>query len=324
MTVLFSLLLIAVGIVALIWGSNFLIDNAAVLAKRFGVSTLLIGLTVVAFGTSAPELATSVVAALQGFPELAMGNVIGSNIANLALVLGVAGIIHPLTAHGGFVKRDVPFMLLTSLLLVPLTLDVNGDGLGEVSRLEGGVLVVLLIAYMMLLVRSDTPADVDEVTEALQEHKDDPLWKVAGLAVLGMVLLVVGAQLLVQGASSLARTFGISDRVIGVTVVALGTSLPELAATIVAALKREVDIIVGNLVGSNIFNILSIIGVTAVVRPLVLPPEVANVDFWVMLVVSVITGGLLAWRTRFGKLEGISLVSIYGLYIAYIAVTQFS
>jgi cation:H+ antiporter len=177
---------------------------------------------------------------------------------------------------------------------------------------------------MMLLVRSDTPADVDEVTEALQEHENDPVWKVASLALVGMVLLVVGAQLLVQGASDLARMFGISDRVIGVTVVALGTSLPELAATIVAALKREVDIIVGNLVGSNIFNILSIIGVTAVVRPLVLPPEVANVDFWVMLTVSVITGGLLAWRARFGKLEGIGLVSVYGLYIAYIALTQFS
>ena len=323
MTVLFSLLLIAVGIVTLIWGSNFLIDNAAVLAKRLGVSTLLIGLTVVAFGTSTPELATSLVAALQGFPELAMGNVIGSNIANLALVLGIAGIIHPLTAGSGFVKRDVPVMLLTSLLLVPLTLDGSGDGLGQVSRLEGGFLIVLLITYLMFLVRSDTPADVDEVTEALQEHKNDPLWKVLGLALIGMVLLVVGAQLLVQGASSLARTFGISDRVIGVTVVALGTSLPELAATIAAALKREVDIIVGNLVGSNIFNILSIIGLTAVVRPLVLPPEVANVDFWVMLTVSLITGGLLAWRRRFGKLEGIGLVSIYGLYIAYIALTQF-
>jgi cation:H+ antiporter len=179
------------------------------------------------------------------------------------------------------------------------------------------------MAYMMLLVRSDTPADVDEVTEALREHQDDPLWKVAGLAVVGMVLLVVGAQLLVQGASSVARTFGISDRVIGVTVVALGTSLPELAATIAAAVKREGDIIVGNLVGSNIFNILSIIGIAAIVRPLVLPPEVANVDFWVMLVVSFITGGLLAWRARFGKLEGIGLVSIYGLYIAYIAIVQF-
>lgn len=324
MTVLFSLLLIAVGIAALIWGSNFLIDNAAVLAKRFGVSTLLIGLTVVAFGTSAPELATSVVAALQGFPELAMGNVIGSNIANLALILGVAGIIYPLTVGRSFVWRDVPFMLLTSVLLVPLTLDMDGDGLGQVSRLEGTFLVLLLVAYMMLLLRSDTPADVDEVTEALQEHQNDPLWKVAGLALVGVVLLVVGAQLLVQGASHLARTFGISDRVIGVTVVALGTSLPELAATIAAAVKREGDIIVGNLVGSNIFNILSIIGVTAVVRPLVLPPEVANMDFWVMLAVSLITGGLLAWRARFGKLEGLGFVSIYGFYIAYIALTQFS
>lgn len=312
-----------VGIAALIWGSNFLIDNAAVLAKRFGVSTLLIGLTVVAFGTSAPELATSVVAALQGFPELAMGNVIGSNIANLALILGVAGIIYPLTVGRSFVRRDVPFMLLTSLLLVPLTLDVNGDGVGQVSRLEGGLLIILLMAYMMLLVRSDTPADVDEVTEALREHQDDPLWKVVSLAFVGMMLLVVGAQLLVQGASSVARTFSISDRVIGVTVVALGTSLPELAATIAAAVKREGDIIVGNLVGSNIFNILSIIGVAAVVHPLVLPPEVANVDFWVMLVVSFITGGLLAWRARFGKLEGIGLVSIYGLYIAYVAIVQF-
>jgi cation:H+ antiporter len=330
---------VVLGIAALIWGSNFLIDNASILAKRLGVSSLLIGLTVVAFGTSAPELAASIASALEGLPDLAMGNVIGSNTANLALVMAVAGLIYPLTVARKLIQRDVMMMLATSVLIAVVTRDFNGDGLGTITRLEGLMLVALLFAYVGMLVRSDHLSDQldDHVPAgaelaAPQDHhptevpqqKDDALWKGISLALLGIGLLVGGANVLVYGASVLARQFGISERVIGVTVVAVGTSLPELASCIAAALKRQGDMIVGNLVGSNIFNVLSIIGITSLVKPLVLAPEHTNVDFWVMLLVASLTGGVLLFQPRFDRRHGLVMLSIYSGYIAYIAVVRFA
>ncbi|MEM6428420.1 MAG: calcium/sodium antiporter [Deinococcota bacterium] len=361
MTILVPLGAVIIGIAALIWGSNFLIDNASILARRLGVSSLLIGLTVVAFGTSAPELAASIASALEGLPDLAMGNVIGSNTANLALVMAVAGLIYPLTVDRKLIRRDVIMMLATSILIMVVTWDGSGDGLGRISRLEGFIMVGLLLAYVSMLIRSDAISsrvgrkdtfsddiDVDDVDAStsryvanpvsgnaastlassednfLHQPQDNALWKVISLALVGIALLVGGANVLVYGASVLASQFGISERVIGVTVVAVGTSLPELASCIAAALKRQADMIVGNLVGSNIFNVLSIIGITSAIKPLVLVPESGNVDFWVMLGVSALTGGLLVFRPRFGRRHGLTMLSIYSAYISYIALTRFA
>ena len=300
-----------------------LIRHASALAQRLGVSSLLIGLTLVAFGTSAPELAASLVANQQGFPTLAMGNVLGSNTANIALVLALAALIAPVMAEKALLRRDVPIMLLTSLLLLPLTWDYNGDGWGEIGRLEGAAMLLLLFGYVALLWRSDRETLLEDSHEApLEEQAQPGLGRMAFYALLGIGLLVLGANWLVQGASSLARTLGISERVIGVTMVAIGTSLPELAAAIAAARKRLGGIVVGNVIGSNIFNVLSILGVTSLVKPLAVVPEVANVDFWVMLAVGTLAGLLLLWRGRLARLEGAMLLTVYAVYMAYIAVLQ--
>lgn len=318
MSITLALIFILIGIVALYFGGDFLVDNAAKLAHRFGVSALFIGLTVVAFGTSAPELAAGLVAAARGSADLVMGNVIGSNTANLALVLGVAALICPIVATRALIRRDIPVMLVTSLLLIPLTWD------GHLHRWQGLLLVVLLAAYIIFLLQSDDN-DVTEISQELSEHShDSPLWHLVAMSTVGAVLLVAGAQFLVRGAVTLAQVAGISERVIGVTLVAVGTSLPELAASVIAAMKKQGDIIIGGLIGSNIFNILSIIGITALVYPLELAPEMANVDFWVMIGVSIVAGIFLWVNAKFSKLEGAIMLVLYGAYMGYLGWLEFA
>ena len=310
--------LIIAGIVCLYFGGDYLIDNAAKLARHFGVSTLFIGLTVVAFGTSAPELAAALTAAFQGADDLVMGNIIGSNIANLALVMGVAALIYPLATTKSFVRREVPFMIGTSLLLLVLTFGAGEDGLARINRLEGLLLFGLLVGYVVVLLRSDEQSEIEATASELEEVEDEGVARPLIFAAVGAVLLVAGAQLLVGGATGLARAAGISERVIGITLVAVGTSLPELAASVAAALKKEGDIILGNLVGSNIFNVLSIIGITSMVVPLNVPPEFYSPDFWTMIGVSVIVAIFLTLRLKFTRIEGLIVLAIYAVYIGYI------
>lgn len=318
MSISLALIFIAIGIVALYFGGDFLVDNAAKLAHRLGVSPLFIGLTVVAFGTSAPELAAGLVAAARDSADLVMGNVVGSNTANLALVLGIATLICPIVATRALIRRDLPTMLLTSLLLIPLTWD------GSLERWQGLLLVVILLSYVIFLLRSDN-SDIADISEELDEHSHaTPFWRLLTLSALGAVLLVAGAQFLVRGAVTLAQLAGISERVIGVTLVAVGTSLPELAASIIAAMKRQGDIIIGNLIGSNIFNILSIIGITALIYPLELSPEIANVDFWVMMGVSALAGIFLWSNAQFSRLEGAVMLVLYASYMGYLGWLEFA
>jgi cation:H+ antiporter len=287
--------------------------GAVGIAGRLGVSPLIIGLTLVGFGTSTPELVTSVQAALTGSPGIAVGNVVGSNIANILLILGVAAVVAPIAAErAGFLRDGTALVLATALgVVIVLT--------GSLGRLSGGLLVAALVAYLVTIVvmakRAGAAPDA-EVPTAPQGTG-----KAALLFLGGLVLTVLGARFLVQGAVTIAEGFGVSEAVIGLTLVALGTSLPELVTSVVAARKGEGGVALGNVLGSNVYNILGILGVTALVRPLTVPPQIASVDVWVM---AGATAALLAvvvsgWRVT--RVEGAALIVAYAAYIGWLATT---
>jgi cation:H+ antiporter len=311
--VLFDILLVLTG-VALLWGGGeSLIRGAVALARALGLTPLVIGMTVVSFGTSAPELAATLAAAFRGAPEVAFGNVVGSNIANLGLILGLTALVWPLETEATFLKREVPFMLLSSTLLFPVALN------GIVSRLEGGVLFALLIAFLVYLTRREREGA--QVEAEFDREYGGATYSVASsvlLVALGVALLVVGAQSLVTGGISIATRVGISERVIGLTLVALGTSLPELAACIVAALKKEGDIVLGNIIGSNIFNVLCILGLTPMVHPLAIDASAIGLDLTAMLILSLLVWPFLATNLRLERWEGFVLVALYGLYVGWL------
>ena len=309
-----DLLAIVIGIALLFGGGELLVRNASALARAWGLSPMVVGLTIVAFGTSSPELAASLTAALQGSPQIALGNVVGSNIANIALVLALVALVRPPTATAAFLRREVPIMVGAAALLLVLLVG------GTVGRAEGALALLLLVAYLLVLLR---PAEEKaEVREAFAEEYGGSArtstWAAALLVVLGLALLVGGANVLVLGATSLARDFGLPEMVIGLTLVAVGTSLPELATSLIAAAKRQSDIALGNIVGSNIFNVLGILGATAVVRPLRIPYEAIAIDLWVMLGLSVLLVPFLVSGLRLGRREGALLLALYLGYVAYL------
>lgn len=302
------------GVGLLYFGGEALVRNASVLARSWGMRPMVVGLTVVAFGTSAPELAASLTAALQGAPEIAIGNVIGSNVANVALILAITAVIYPLRTEARFLRREMPIMVGTAALLAAFLL---GGGIG---RAEGAVLVLFLAGYLVLLLRAgEAQEEAPEVTASFRRAyagRASPVpWRAVLGALVGLGLLVAGAQALVAGATSLARGFGVPELIIGLTLVAVGTSLPELATSIIAAVKREPEIALGNIVGSNIFNVLGIVGATAIVRPVVVPFEAVALDLGVMLALSVLLVPFLVSGLRLGRREGTLLL---GLYLAYV------
>lgn len=301
----FALIVLGVGLLYL--GGEWLVRFASSLAARLGLSPLLIGLTVVAFGTSAPELAASLAATLNGSPAIAVGNVVGSNTANLGLILGLCALLGSISSLG-VVQREVPLMLLVSGL--PF-LWFSDDKMG---RLEGLSAFLLLLGYLVWMFRQ-APRE-DSGREAAQTRH--PLWLTLLGLVGGLVLLVLGAQVLVEGATTLARTLGVSERVIGLTLVAVGTSLPELASSLVATFRRETDMVLGNLIGSNLFNLLGILGVTSLATPLALPFEAIRFDLFVMLGVAAVTSAFLLTRRQLVRWEGLVLVLGYSAYVAWL------
>lgn len=307
---LVDVLLLVAGIALLYFGGEALVDGAAGLARRLGMSTLVIGLTVVAFGTSAPELAATLTATFDGAPDLGLGNVVGSNIANIGLILGLSALFLPLHTTRRFILRELPFMVGCSALLVPL---IANDLIG---RPEGLALLGLLVAYLATMyltgrVEPDESDDDDEVPST---------GRALGFVALGSVLLVAGAKLLVNGGVGIAVDLGVSERVIGLTMVAFGTSLPELASSIAAARRGESDLVLGNVVGSNVFNVLCILGVTATVIPMEVAGEDALYDVWAMLALSILVPVLLWKGRRMGRLEGVGLLMVWGVWIATLAV----
>jgi len=308
-----DVILVLAGIALLYIGGEALVRGAVALARSLGWSPLVIGLTVVSFGTSSPELASTLAASLRGAPEVAFGNVVGSNIANVGLILGLTALIWPLETTGRFIKQEVPFMLVSSLLLFPLIAN------GMIGRLEGLFLFVLLVIFLLYLMRREQEDSTVEATFD-KEFGGTKLSSAAsiGLVILGIGLLVAGAHALVTGGVNLARILGVSERVIGLTLVALGTSLPELAASLVAGLRKEGDIVLGNIIGSNIFNVLCILGITPMVHPLVVDASAVWLDLTAMLVLSLLLWPLLANRLRLERWEGFVLLAFYGLYIAWL------
>lgn len=306
-----SIALLIGGVVLLYAGGEVLVNSASNLARAFGLGPLVIGLTVVAFATSSPELFATLVGVLEGAPDLSMGNVLGSNIANIALILGLSALLRPLVGRGHFLRREIP--LLIAVALVPFLVLMDG----EISRLEGAVLFALLVGYLVYLLRNGEPPEVIHEYAAQFEHPPWPRWQGALGVAGGLALLVLGAHLLVDGAVDIARMLGISERVIGLTLVAFGTSLPELASSLVAARRREGDIVLGNIVGSNIFNVLCVLGLTATVRPIAVVRSTITLDLWTGLALSValLPLLLLGRRMRLARGEGAVLLASYLVYI---------
>jgi cation:H+ antiporter len=306
-------LLLVVGLVLLVVGADVLVRGAARLAANFGIPSLVIGLTVVAFGTSAPELAVSVKAAYSGQAELAIANVVGSNIFNILFILGVSAIIAPLVVSQQLIRQDVPIMIGVSLLAVLMALD------GQINRLEAAVLALGLIVYTSFLFYQGRKQGADAVDGEVDEllGVEVPAWKNILLVVGGLILLVLGARWLVQSAVEIASAWGVSEAVIGLTIIAMGTSLPEVMTSIVAALKGERDIAIGNVVGSNIFNVLSVLGISGVVSPtpLLAGAQMAQIDIPVMLGVAALCAPLFFTGAIVSRIEGALFLVLYGAYV---------
>jgi len=305
------LIFLVLGLALLTAGAEGLVRSGSSLALRMGVTPLVIGLTIVALGTSSPELVVSVDAAYKGSSALAIGNIVGSNISNTALILGAAALIYPLRAKGQVVRREMPVMIAISGVLWLLVLD------GELGRLDGVFLFVLSILYTIFVYYMARKGGKKEVEEEYAEAVDKPTKNVGIdflLLIGGVLMLVAGAKLLVDGAVAIARLLEISEVVIGLSIVAVGTSLPELATSTVAAYKKEPDMALGNAIGSNISNIALVLGVTAMINP-ISAADIRTLDLAVMMGVGIFLWALLGLRFVLDRLEGFILLVVYSLYI---------
>ncbi|MGB0892180.1 MAG: calcium/sodium antiporter [Flavobacteriaceae bacterium] len=306
-----NFVLIIVGLVLLILGGNWLLKSAVALSLKLNIPKIVIGMTVVSFATSAPELIVSINAALSGSSDLALGNVIGSNIANLGLVLGVTLLLGSMQVQKSFYKTDWPVMMIASLLLYFF---LNGDKV--ITQNEGIILFSFLIIFLIYLLRfQKTAAVLDELPE---DDEPLPLYKIVLFFVLGGLGLWGGSELLIKGATSVALEFGVSERVIGVTVISIGTSVPELAASIIAVLKKEKAISLGNLIGSNVFNILAVLGITSIITPITVSDTglltsdifwMLGISFVVLPLVFIPRGLRLNWK------DGVLLLLAYAIFI---------
>lgn len=307
----FTFLSIISGLLMLTFGAESLVRGSTSVALRMGITPLVVGLTIVAFGTGSPEFIVSIGSALQGNSSIALGNVIGSNIGNIALILGIAAVIKPLKARSEIVRRETPIMVIITGFLWLLLYD------GELSRFDGAILTVGAFVYTFLtyyLSKKKQKEDVEEEFEEAFAVSKKSAWFDVLLIVAGFTLLIFGANLLLSGAVDVARYFGLSDVVIGLTIVAIGTSLPELATSAIAARKGEADVALGNAIGSNVLNILAVLGITALIRPISIE-GVRILDLGVMLGSAVLLNVLLGRNFVLDRLEGTILIIGYFIYI---------
>lgn len=309
MEIFLQIVLLVVGFAMLMKGADWFVDGASKVADKLGIPKIVIGLTIVAFGTSSPEAAVSISAALNGSVDLAISNVVGSNILNVLIILGAAAVIYPLNVKKSCIKFDIPIVIVvTSMLLAFGAID------GVISRIEGGIFLFLLVVYMvyMIYLAKSDDSSADDVASA---GENDKLWKLIAIAVLGGALIIWGSDITVDAATFIAHKLKMSERLIGLTIVAFGTSLPELVTSCIAARKKETDIAIGNVVGSNIFNILFVLGMTAVIMPIqytsaFILDNVIAIAVMVILWLFVFKNGTLK------KLGGIVFLLMYALYFA--------
>lgn len=303
---------IVIGLVLLVLGGNWLLKSAIGLSLKFNISKIIVGLTVVSFATSAPEMIVSIKAALDGFPDIAVGNIVGSNIGNVGLVLGVVLLINAIHVETNFYKTDWPMKMIASVLLFFfLILD------GKLSRTEGIIFVVLLIAFVIHLIKQNKTVEI-EINE--ESETEMSYAKIFGLLAIGGFSLWLGSELLVDGAVNLAEGLGVTKRVIAITVVSIGTSVPELASSIIAAIKKENDISIGNIIGSNIFNILSVLGFTAIIKPIEnVDAKILSFDIYWLLAFAFILLPMvfLPKRNSLSFKEGVLLVVSYVVFIYF-------
>lgn len=306
------------GLIILLLGGDFLVRGAVALARKFGVSPLVIGLTVVAFGTSAPELIVSIEAALNGVPGLAIGNVVGSNIANVLLVLGAPALVYPIICQAPSLNRDVVVMIAASLLFVAFCMG------GTLVAWQGAILVILLVAFLIHSYVSERDdghghEEYGEEFDGVGVFPQSP-FVYFGFIGVGLIGLLFGSHILIDGAVGVARAWGVSETVIGLTLVALGTSLPELATTIVAAVRKHGGIAVGNVVGSNMFNILGVMGITSLIIPVPVPEQTLHFDLWIMIAAALALLPFAFRQIPIGRTAGLLF---FGAYIAFISIQYF-
>ena len=300
------------GLFLLLISGDFLVKGAIQLSNRLGVSALLVSLTVVAFGTSAPELIVAIKATLSGSPGLAMGNVVGSNIANILLVLGLPTLIMGLKNNITDTKRSFGFMIAASVLFIMFGMS------GSFSWVYGIVLLSLLAFFLLDTFRQNSKKALNGEILEFQQRTLHSWWTIIFFLTLGVIGLPLGADLLVTNASALAKGYGVSDAVVGLTLVAIGTSLPELATTFVAFVRKKAEVVLGNLIGSNIFNLLAIIGITSLISPVPVDPIFIKFDFWIMLGASVLIAPFILLNIQFNRLSGFLFVALYISYLTVI------
>lgn len=313
------------GLALLVWSADRFVDGAASTARHFGMPPLLIGMVIVGFGTSAPEIVVSTLASLQKNPGIALGNAYGSNITNIALILGLTALISPIAVHSLVLRKELPILTAITLLAAGLLWD------GAISRLDALVLLGVFSGLMIWTIRQGMLKKADalggEMEQALQEQQAMPIRRALFWLVVGLVLLIVSSRILVWGAVSIAHRFGVSDLVIGLTIVAVGTSLPELASSVIATRKGEHDIALGNVLGSNLFNTLAVVGVAGAIHPMTVGPEVLNRDISTMTLLTVslfLFGYGFRGPGRINRLEGATLLACYVGYTIYLLSTTFT
>lgn len=314
-------LLLIVGLSLLVWGADKLVFGSAALAKNYGISPLVIGMTILAMGSSAPEMMVSAAAALDGKTDTAVGNVIGSNIANIALILGITALIKPLAISSGIIRRELPLMLIVTILAGGIMYD------NYLGFYEGVLLATLFIAFIlaMLYISKNEQKNGDTLLEEQESEIPEGVANSKALfwVVIGLILLPLGANMLIDNAVVIAKHFGMSDLVIGLTIIALGTSLPELAASVAGVLKGEDDMAVGNIIGSNVFNILAVMGIPALIHPSIISEFIMGRDFYVMLGVSVLLLLMALGKSRsINRIEGSILVALFLVYQGYLFYTM--
>jgi len=322
---LISISAIIFGIIILVWSADKFVDGSAVVARYFGVAPLIVGMLIIGFGTSAPEIAVSVISALNGNSGLALGNAYGSNIANIALILGVTALFYPIVVNSKILRKELPILVGVTILAGYQVLD------GYVSFIDAVILMIVFSAVMGISVYQGIKNKKDKLSKEMEKEakeKDMPIFHAFIWIIVGLILLIASSKLLVWGAVDIAKSFGVSDLIIGLTIVALGTSLPELASTISAVRKGEHELAIGNVIGSNLFNTLAVVGIAGMINPMIAQAEVFNRDVLVMLFLTLILFvfgyGFNRKKGRINRIEGAFLVLCYIGYNSYLFYSHFT